>query len=227
MSEPTPSGSPDVPPTHTAPAPLVAPSPQSPEGASSPANAQRFADDAATETSEAARKFAEYVEPEIAVMLRVAGSLAGRTGGAEDLVQETLIRAYRAIDSFDGAHPRAWLLTILRRTHINMNRRQRPIVVDDFEVMHRARPAFGSGQQDGPEDQVLAATLHPRLQDAVKALDPRFRTVLLLVDVDGLTYAETAAVLDIPVGTVMSRLSRARDRVRTHLGPDVVKAKRL
>ncbi|CAN5542332.1 hypothetical protein BH23ACT6_BH23ACT6_15660 [soil metagenome] len=227
MSEPTPSGSPDVPPTHTAPAPLVAPSPQSPEGASSAANAQRSADDAATETSEAARKFAEYVEPEIAVMLRVAGSLAGRTGGAEDLVQETLIRAYRAIDSFDGAHPRAWLLTILRRTHINMNRRQRPIVVDDFELMHRARPAFGSGQQDGPEDQVLAATLHPRLQDAVKALDPRFRTVLLLVDVDGLTYAETAAVLDIPVGTVMSRLSRARDRVRTHLGPDVVKAKRL
>ncbi|MGB5952141.1 MAG: sigma-70 family RNA polymerase sigma factor [Ornithinimicrobium sp.] len=199
MSEATAPGSPDVPPTDTAP----------------------------EQAQSAALRFAEYVEPEMDVLLRVAKSLTGRNGGAEDLVQETLIRAYRAIESFDGAHPRAWLLTILRRTHINMNRRQRPITVEDFEATHQARPAFGRVDQDSPEDQVLAATLHPLLHDAVVSLSPRFRTVLLLVDVDGLTYAETAAVLDVPVGTVMSRLSRARGRVRKHLGPDVVKARRL
>ncbi|MGB5936290.1 MAG: sigma-70 family RNA polymerase sigma factor [Ornithinimicrobium sp.] len=225
MSEPESPGSPDVPPTQTAAARSTGPGAALSNAATG--------DDAAAEAAAApgleiaALRFAEYVEPQIDVLLRVATSLTGRNGGAEDLVQETLIRAYRAIESFDGAYPRAWLLTILRRTHINMNRRQRPIVIEDFEATHRARPAFGPNEQDGPEDQVLAGTLHPRLHNAVASLDARFRTVLLLVDVDGLSYAEAAAVLDVPVGTVMSRLSRARNRVRDHLGPDVMKARRL
>lgn len=221
MSEPTSPGSPDVSPTQTAAA-------GSTRTSAAPGQAARGHDsETAATVGIAAGRFAEYVEPEIDLLLRVAESLTGRHGGAEDLVQETLIRAYRAIHSFDGAYPRAWLLTILRRTHINMNRRQRPIIIEDFEATRRARPAFGPEVHDGPEEQVLAATLHPRLHNAVASLDARFRSVLLLVDVDGLKYAEAAAVLDVPVGTVMSRLSRARNRVRDHLGPDVMKARRL
>jgi RNA polymerase sigma factor (sigma-70 family) len=86
--------------------------------------------------------FATWVEPEIEVLLRVAHSLTGSWADAEDVVQETLIRAYRAIDGFDGRHPRAWLLTILRRTHLNSLRRTRPLLVED-QTLERRRPAFG------------------------------------------------------------------------------------
>lgn len=180
------------------------------------------------EVDEAAlRAFNEYVRPEIEVLLRVATSLTGRGGGAEDLVQETLIRAFRAIDSFDGRYPRAWLLTILRRTHINMHRRTRPGTTDDVEQLRGSRPAFGSTEAPSPEDQVLDQLLDPALQQAVQSLDAKFRDVLMLVDVDQLSYAEAAAALDVPVGTVMSRLSRARAKVRRHLGTKVVNARRL
>ncbi len=180
------------------------------------------------EVDEAAlRAFNEYVRPEIEVLLRVATSLTGRGGGAEDLVQETLIRAFRAIDSFDGRYPRAWLLTILRRTHINMHRRNRPGTTDDVEQLRGSRPAFGSTEAPSPEDQVLDQLLDPALQQAVQSLDAKFRDVLMLVDVDQLNYAEAAAALDVPVGTVMSRLSRARAKVRRHLGTKVVNARRL
>ncbi len=173
------------------------------------------------------RAFREYVQPEIEVLLRVATSLAGRAGGAEDLVQETLIRAFRGIESFDGRYPRAWLLTILRRTHINMHRRQRPDVVGDFDALSGFRPAFGADASVSPEEHVLDQTLHPALAKAVESLDPRFRQALLLVDVDQLSYAEAAAALDVPVGTVMSRLSRAREKVRRHLGHEVLSTRRL
>lgn len=180
------------------------------------------------EVDEAAlRAFNEHVQPEIEVLLRVATSLTRRGGGAEDLVQETLIRAFRAIDSFDGRYPRAWLLTILRRTHINMHRRTRPGTTDDVEQLHGSRPAFGSAHAPSPEDQVLDRLLDPALQEAVQSLDAKFRDVLMLVDVDQLSYAEAAAALDVPVGTVMSRLSRARAKVRRHLGPEVLNARRL
>lgn len=171
--------------------------------------------------------FRDYVQPEIEVLLRVATSLAGRAGGAEDLVQETLIRAFGGIGSFDGRYPRAWLLTILRRTHINMHRRQRPDVVGDFESLPGFRAAFGADTRASAEDHVLDQTLHPALAEAVDALDPRFRQALLLIDVDQLSYAEAAAALGVPIGTVMSRLSRARDKVRRHLGPEVLSTRRL
>jgi RNA polymerase sigma factor (sigma-70 family) len=77
-----------------------------------------------------ATAFRVHIEPEIEVLLRVAGALTGNSAEAEDLVQETLIRAWRSGERFDGAHPRAWLLTILRNTHKNMHRRQRPDLVE-------------------------------------------------------------------------------------------------
>lgn len=161
--------------------------------------------------------FRTYVEPELEVLLRVARTLTGNPADAEDLVQETVIRAFRALERFDGAHPRAWLLTILRHTNMNMHRRQRPDLVEDWAAVQGAKPAFGAVGVPSPEDTVMDQMLDEHLEKAVSSLDPRFRTVLMLVDVDRLTYAEAADALGVPVGTVMSRLSRARNRVRLQL----------
>lgn len=169
--------------------------------------------------SEAGRReaFAAYVEREIPVLLRVARSLTGSAVDAEDLVQETLIRAYRAMHQFDGSHPRAWLLTILRNTASNLRRRTRPGLVEDWDALSDPTPAFGAERPETPQEAVLAGVLDENLECAISALDSRFRAVLVMVDVHGLTYAECAEALGIPVGTVMSRLSRARNRMRKHL----------
>ncbi len=169
-----------------------------------------------------AQVFRDQVEPEIPVMLRVALSLTGNRADAEDLVQESLVRAFRALDSFDGRHPRAWLLTIVRNTNVNLHRRQRPGLVEDWDLVRSSRPAFGAQTQASPEDIVLDSVLDERLAEAVAELDPRFRAALILVDVQDLSYAEAAAVLGVPVGTVMSRVSRARDRLRRRLGPQLL-----
>lgn len=161
--------------------------------------------------------FARHVEPEIEVLLRVARTVTGSWADAEDLVQDTLVRAYRGIGGFDGAHPRAWLLTILRNTNANSHRRQRPDLLDADGELERHRPAFGAAVAPSPERIITDRVLGDDLQCAVDALDDRFRIVLLLVDVDDLAYAEAADVLGIPVGTVLSRLSRARSRIRTQL----------
>ena len=161
--------------------------------------------------------FRQLVEPEIEVLLRVALTITSNRADAEDLVQETLLRSYRAIDRFDGRHPRAWLLTILRNTNANMHRRQRPGTIGDWELIRSARPAFGRAELPSAEENFVAQELHTDLDAAIRALDPRFRAALILIDVHDLSYAEAAAVMGVPVGTVMSRLSRARNRVRTSL----------
>jgi RNA polymerase sigma-70 factor, ECF subfamily len=158
--------------------------------------------------------FEHHVLPELEVLLRVARSLTHNSADAEDLVQDTLIRAYKAIDRFDGRHPRAWLLTILRNTHINRNRRQRPDLLRDPD---------GASQQlndlAGAEfaDASAEAGFDAEIERALNELDEPFRSVIELVDVEGLSYAEAADALGIPIGTVMSRLHRARRRIRDHL----------
>ncbi len=132
-----------------------------------------------------AQAFKAYVEPELEVLLRVATTLTGRPADAEDLVQETVIRAYRAMDSFDGRHPRAWLMTILRRTNMNMHRRTQPDLVEDWARMQTARPAFGAAESASAETCVVDNVLSDDLEQAVATLEARFRAVLLLVDVDG------------------------------------------
>ncbi len=177
-----------------------------------------------SEPGEVARgqSFREFVEPEIDVMLRVARTLTGTDADAEDLVQESLLRAYRGLHRFDGRHPRAWLLTILRNTNANMHRRQRPVVVEDTDLLRASRPAFGAAELPSAEETFIDEELDAELHAAVLALDPRFRATVILVDVHDLSYAEAAAVLDVPVGTVMSRLSRARERLRRALGPTIL-----
>lgn len=170
-----------------------------------------------SEQAQRARAFKTHVEPELPVLLRVALTLTGSRADAEDLVQETVIRAFGAIERFDGSHPRAWLLTILRNTNVNMHRRRRPDLVADWGTVGDPRPAFGAERNVSAEETVMEDILDEDVEAALRSLDSRFRTVLLLVDVDRLTYAEAAEALGVPVGTVMSRLSRARDRVRAHL----------
>lgn len=160
--------------------------------------------------------FRSYVVPELEVLYRVARRLTGDAGDAEDLVQDTLVRAYRAIDRFDGRYPRAWLLTILRNTHRNSLRRRRPDLLDE-EVAQRIPARGDDGRQDGVDAQAMHHHLAPVVRDGLRRLSRDHRAVIGLVDLDGLTYQEAADLLDVPVGTVMSRLHRARRKVRSHL----------
>lgn len=165
-------------------------------------------------------RFSALVEPEIDVLLRVSRTLADQPADAEDLVQETLLRAYRSIHTFDGRHPRAWLLTIMRNARTNAGRRRRPHLMDEPDAIERTGclwpgvDAVGRGADatvvDGMFDAAVVA--------AVRALPLPARRVVHLVDVEGLSYADCARVLGIPVGTVMSRLHRARKRIRAELG---------
>ncbi|WP_329048804.1 RNA polymerase sigma factor [Streptomyces violaceus] len=161
------------------------------------------------------KAFAAYVLPEVEVLLRVAMTLTAQRADAEDLVQDTLLRAYRAIEGFDGKHPRAWLLTIMRRAEINRHRRRRPHLLDDPDTdLDRLSSA---GPQGSAEEVVVGEAFDGVVDSALSALPDKHRQVVQLVDIDGLTYAEAARLLDVPEGTVMSRLHRARKRIRVRL----------
>jgi RNA polymerase sigma-70 factor, ECF subfamily len=157
--------------------------------------------------------FERYVVPEVPVLLRVARSLTRNGSDAEDLVQDTLLRAFRAVDRFDGRHPRAWLLTILRNTHINRARRRRPELGHGPDSVEAAADAAGAADAVAFIDEGFEA----EVEAALASLGEPFRAVVELVDVRGASYAEAAAALGVPVGTVMSRLHRARRRLRDHL----------
>ena len=154
--------------------------------------------------------------PELPVLYRVACSLSANPFDAEDLVQDTLVRAYRAIDQFDGRHPRAWLLTIMRHTNINRHRRQRPTVgVGGVDAAEQANLIASPGAT--VEDSATGGELGEELERALAELAPRLADAVRLVDVDGLSYDEAAAVLGIPTGTLTSRLHRARRSLRASL----------
>jgi RNA polymerase sigma-70 factor (ECF subfamily) len=161
--------------------------------------------------------FERHVLPEVEVMLRVARSLTRNQADAEDLVQDSLVRAYKAIDRFDGRYPRAWLLTIVRNTHINRNRRRRPELLRDPDTqLERLAQSPTSDERDRP-DRFVDAEVDAEVEAALRGLPSTFGEVIALVDVDGLSYAEAAAALGIPVGTVMSRLHRGRKKIRERL----------
>lgn len=168
--------------------------------------------------------FRELVVPEIPVLLRVATSRTRQLADAEDLVQDTLIRAYRGLHRFDGRHPRAWLLTILRNTEINRNQRRRPELLDDPDagMGDLAAPSY----QGSAESVALSDRFDAAVEEALRALPERQRDVVVLVDIEGLTYAEAAGALGVPEGTVMSRLHRARAQIRKRLGGSGVAPKR-
>lgn len=135
---------------------------------------------------------------------------------AQDLVQDTYLKALRARGQFvDGTNLKAWLYTILHNTWRNRQRDgARSRVEYDSEVVERSADTGVVGRRlETPETLLLRDTLSADLQAALDALGETFREVVWLRDVDELTYQEIADVLDIPIGTVMSRLSRGRKQL--------------
>ena len=141
---------------------------------------------------------------------RAARRLTRNATEAEDLVQDTYVRAFRGARHFRaGTNLKAWLLTILRHAHLNRRRQAARAIVEVDEVRVE-RFSQRAEHGDTPERRLLERTLDARLKEAHEALPLALRQTLWLRDMEELPYAEIAARLGIPVGTVMSRLSRAR-----------------
>jgi RNA polymerase sigma-70 factor (ECF subfamily) len=166
-------------------------------------------------TDEAA--FELYVLPEVDVLLRVALSMTRNAADAEDLVQDTMLRAFRGISRFDGRYPRAWLLTILRNAHVNRNRRRRPELLRDADAGTSTSILETQTPYDSAEEIAVGQSFDHVVEDALARLPDRYRRVVELVDIEGLSYRGAAESLGVPVGTVMSRLHRARRRIRDQL----------
>jgi len=145
-------------------------------------------------------------------LYRTALRLTRSAADAEDLVQDTYLKAFRAADRFQpGTNLRAWLFTILHNTARNRARDlARANVTVDSETVERAIDMPASGTPDTPETLLLRDTLAPELQAAIDALPDAFREAVWLRDVEEFSYAEIADMLAIPIGTVMSRISRGR-----------------
>jgi RNA polymerase sigma-70 factor (ECF subfamily) len=148
-------------------------------------------------------------------LYRTALRLSRDRSDAEDLVQETYLKAFRAADRFEpGTNLRAWLFTILHNTARNRFRdRARDTVSVDSPAVEQAADVAApgsSGETDTPETLLLRATLAPDLQAAIDALPNQFREAVWLRDVEEFTYAEIAGMVGVPLGTVMSRISRGR-----------------
>jgi len=147
-------------------------------------------------------------------LYRTALRLTHRPADAEDLVQETYLKAFRAASQFTpGTNLRAWLFTILHNTARNRARDlSRDHVTIDSDAVDDVdeRAAGRAVAAETPETILLRETLAPDLQAAIDALPPAFREAVWLRDVEEFSYAEIAAMLQVPVGTVMSRISRGR-----------------
>jgi RNA polymerase sigma-70 factor, ECF subfamily len=136
--------------------------------------------------------------------------LTRRPQDAEDLVQETYLKAFRASEQFErGTNLKAWLFTILHNTFRNMRRHdvRNPVDVNSETVEQAVDRA---GEQQSPEQLLTRATLDADLQAALDDLPDNFRQAVWLRDVEEFSYADIAKMLDVPIGTVMSRISRGR-----------------
>ena len=149
----------------------------------------------------------------------MARALTGNRADAEDVVQDACLRALRAIGGLAIANPRAWLLTIVRNTAytwLGQNRSTAIVAVDDLELVEQSS-SYG-GDQNTPELAVIARSEAAHLEAAIAALPTVFREALVLRDIEGMNYKEIAEIIGVPIGTVMSRLTRARSRLITLLG---------
>ncbi|KWX67028.1 sigma-70 family RNA polymerase sigma factor [Mycobacterium sp. NAZ190054] len=174
-------------------------------------------------TAELKERFAEEVWPLVDVLLRGARRLTHNDADAEDLLQETLVRAYTGFRNFQqGTNLQAWLFRIQYNQWINAYRwkERRPAEVLSDQITDRdlaRHPAPLSTGLRSVEAELLESLPDDDLRAAMEQLSERFRTVLYYADVEGYTYAETAAIMAIPVGTVMSRVYRARAQLRRAL----------
>lgn len=175
--------------------------------------------------SEAARRgafeteFLGYMDTVFDAALR----LAGNASDADDLVQATMLKAYRFMDHYKrGTNARAWLLTILRNTFINERRRRQrqPTSLDldeDRTGPQGARGESRADEGDGVGHQAMMDEISEEISHALDTLSHEYQQALLLSDIDGYSYQEIADIVGCPIGTVRSRISRARKHLRDQL----------
>ena len=153
------------------------------------------------------------------VLYRMAYHLAGNASEAEDLTQETYLRAYRGFAGFRGGDVRAWLFTILRHVFLDECRRRRrmPVTVSADDDAREFTIQDAGTWAASAETEALRRLPSDAVERAFAALPPDWRLVVLLADVEELSYREIAEIMEIPLGTVMSRLHRAHRRLQERL----------
>ncbi len=165
------------------------------------------------------RRFAEVVLPHLDDAYGLARWLTGNRSDAEDVVQDACMRALAALDLGPVERPRAWVLSIVRNTAFTWLAKNRPktvLLTDDAAFIETA--AAREPGAPNPEEALIAAADQSALESAIEALPHVFREVIVMRDINGLSYREIAAATGAPVGTVMSRLSRARALLLDRLG---------
>jgi RNA polymerase sigma-70 factor (ECF subfamily) len=179
----------------------------------------------ASDTQQASKRFRELVWPELQLVLRAAQLLSGNAADAEDLAQETMLKAFAAMDRFQpGSAVRPWLLTILRRTWIDRWRSQKGAAAEVSLESLGEDLAAGPVSETAPESYKCIAEMIEQFSDqeviaALAGLPMEIRWTLLLVDVQELSLEESAGILDVPLGTVKSRAHRGRAMLRQTLLP--------
>src|SRR5438067_3195338 len=169
--------------------------------------------------------FADLAMEHMASLYTAALRMTRNPSDAEDLVQETYLKAYRAFGSFQaGTNLKAWLYRILTNTFINSyrSRKRRPeqTELDDVEDLYLYRRLGGleaAAAGRSAEEEVLDHFTETDVKEAIEALPEQFRLAVLLADVEGFSYKEIAEILDVPIGTVMSRLHRGRKQLQKAL----------
>lgn len=157
-------------------------------------------------------RFEQLVLPHLDAALNLARWLLRSRSDAEDLSQEAVLRAYRFFDSFRGGDARAWLLQIVRNTCYTWLEKKRPLeLMDEFDEERHQHPS------GNPESLAILADDRERLKRVLESLPARLREVLVLRELEGCSYKEIAAITSIPIGTVMSTLARARERLQRSL----------
>ena len=170
-------------------------------------------------------QFAELAMPYMDALYSAALRMTRNPSDAEDLVQETYLRAYRGFPGFqEGTNLKAWLYKILTNTFINIYRakKRRPEQVDlddteDFYLYRKLGGLEAVESQRTPETEVLDQMPEAVVKEALEALPEQFRMAVLLADVEGFSYKEIAEITDVPIGTVMSRLHRGRKQLQKRL----------
>jgi RNA polymerase sigma-70 factor (ECF subfamily) len=170
-------------------------------------------------------QFAELAMPYMDALYSAALRMTRNPTDAEDLVQETYLRAYRGFPGFQaGTNLKAWLYKILTNTFINIYRarKRRPEQVDlddteDFYLYRKLGGLEAVESQRTPETEVLDQMPEAVIKEALEALPEQFRMAVLLADVEGFSYKEIAEITDVPIGTVMSRLHRGRKQLQRRL----------
>ena len=175
-------------------------------------------------TQEERRKqeaFNEEMLPHLDAMYNFALRLTYDATDAEDLVQESLVKAYRFFHSYEkGTNARAWLFRILRNSFINNYRKQsRQPQQIDYDEVSSFYETIRSEQSDTTdmEDKMYREMMDDEVSEALARLPEDFRTVVMLCDVENFTYEEIANMLDVPIGTIRSRLHRGRNLLRSQI----------